>query len=258
MPRAKERPTLLVFTRGAERETRRRRLLPPRLASLELALHHRCLEATLTAGRTAGCALAMSSPCRSTHEDVIRLPQRHGTFGDRLRAAMRQAHALGTGPVLVVGTDTPRLEARHLRTAIDRLEAEPDSVVVGPAPDGGIYLLASHRPLDGILAGVPWRRRDTIDSLLAALAAAGLRVCLLEPLADLDRPQDLARWASGRAVGIAGIDSITGFAREWLPIVELVRRALLALRRLAVPAVIGRTQGCVVALPTGRAPPRFL
>ena len=165
---------------------------------------------------------------------------------------MRQAYALGGGPVLVVGTDTPGLEARHLRTAIDRLEAEPDSVVVGPASDGGIYLLASHRPLDGILAGVPWRRRDTIDSLLAALAAAGLRVCLLEPLADLDRPQDLARWASGRAVGFAGI------ARDWLPIVELVRRALLALRRLAVPVVIGQTQGCVVALPTGRAPPRFL
>lgn len=213
-------------------------------------MHHRCLEATLAAGRTAGCAIAVSSPSRSTHDDVIRLPQRHGTFGDRLRAAMRQAYALGTGPVLVVGTDTPGLEARHLRTAIDRLEAEPDSVVVGPSPDGGIYLLASHQPLDGILAGVPWRRRDTIDSLLAALAAAGLRVCLLEPLADLDRPQDLARWASRRT---AGIDSI-----EWLPIVELVRRALLALRRLAVPDAIGRTHGCVVALPTGRAPPSFL
>ena len=184
----------------------------------------------------------------SNRDDVVRLLQCDGSFGDRLRTAMRQAYALGTGPLIVVGTDTPGLAERHLRAAVDRLETAPDTVVVGPAPDGGIYLLASHRPLDGILAGVPWRRRETIDSLLAALTAAGLRVCLLEPLADLDRPQDLARWASGRAAGIA---------REWLSLVGLVRRALLALGRLAVPAVLGRTHRCVVALPAGRAPPRF-
>ncbi len=118
-------------------------------------------------------------------------------------------------------------------------------MVVGPSPDGGIYLLASCRPLDRILARVPWRRRQTIDALLAALAAAGLPVSLLEPLADLDRPQDLARWASRGAAG------------DWVPLVALVRRVLAALGRVVVPAAIGHPRRLAVALPTGRAPPRL-
>lgn len=252
MATAEKRPTLLVFTRGAERETRRRRLLPARLAPIELALHRRCVDAILSAGRDAGCAIAVSSPlpwnppATGQTDDIHRLPQRGGGFGARLRGAMRRAHALTTGPVLVVGTDTPGLEADHLRRAIERLEDDPDSVVVGPAPDGGIYLLASRRPLDEVLLAVPWRRRETTDALLAALAAAGLQVDLLEPLADLDRPQDLARWLS-RSVGAC-----------WRPLVARVRAALEELCRLAVPRVLGRPHRCATALPAGRAPPGLL
>ena len=245
-----ERPTLLIFTRGADSETRRRRLLPQRLAAVERAVHQRCVDATVAAGRAAGCAIAVSSPAGSAAGGAAsgchRLPQRGRGFGARLRAAMRQVHALSSGPVVVVGTDTPGLAATHLRAAIDRLEREPDSVVVGPAPDGGIYLLASRRPLDEILADVPWRRRETIDQLLAALAAAGLEVTLLEPLADLDRPQDLARWASRSA------------DEGWDALIDLVRRALAALARLAVPAELGRPRGLATVLPAGRAPPLSL
>lgn len=253
MRNVNSRPTLLVFTRGAERETRRRRLLPARWAPVELAFHHRCLEATLAAGREAGCALAVSQPVHrapvTDRRDVRRLPQSGRAFGERLRAAVRHAGDESAGPLLVVGTDTPGLAAGHLRAAIERLEREPSSVVLGPAPDGGIYLLATCRPLDEVLAGVAWRRRDTADSLRAALAEAGIRVTLLEPLADLDRPQDLARWVSLVWRDLAG---------GWSALIARVREALAALSRLAAPAALGRPRDLATALPGGRAPPSRL
>ena len=245
MSESTNRSTLLVFTRGAECETRRRRLLPARLAALEVALHHRCLDSALAAGREAGCSIAVSSPVPlSAKTGVHHVPQEGVGIGHRLRTALARTRREAEGPVIVVGTDVPGLGCGHLRDAIARLEEDPQSVVLGPSPDGGFYLLATRQPLDEVLSGVSWHRPETLESLLGALARAGIRVSLLEPLLDLDRPQDLAYWASRTAT--SGL---------WHKIVALLRRALAALGRPAIPAVLGRPRTPEAVLPSGRAPP---
>lgn len=236
-------PTLLVFTLGADRERARRRLLPGRLGSWELALHRACLEAVLAAGRANGCRLRVCAPQRlQLADDAEQLPQDGPDFGRRLRRAVARQRPSAGRPLVLVGSDVPGLAASHVAEALTRLRNDPRRLVIGPSPDGGFYLLASARPLDGLLAAVAWQRTDTLASLLAAARAAGVRVSLLAPLADLDRAADLARWLRHRHES----------AVPWrASLLALLRR----LRRPPLPVTLGRPLPCRVPVRSGRGPP---
>lgn len=201
----RRRPTLLVFTLGPEGDCERRPLLPSRLREIERDLRATCTAAALEAGRSCGFRLEVASRRGPADGDVRRVDQRGATFGERLVSTLAGAWERNPdGPVVLVGGDIPRLSGRHLRRAVAQLEADRDAVVVGPSPDGGFYLLATARPLNGVLEHVRWCRPTTRDDLVRALAGSGRTIHLLEPLADLDRPDDLAALlASGWSRGAA-------------------------------------------------------
>lgn len=197
-----DRPTLLVFTLGARWESRRRQLLPAALSSLEDRLHQACLEETLAAGRAAGCRLEVSSPLAiDLPEDVHRRPQHGADFGSRLAGALGETLTDRGGAVVLVGSDVPDLGARHVGRVLEILDEDSERVVIGPSPDGGIYLLAVARPLDVDLSRIRWRCRETLRSLERALAKEGREVVMLPPLADLDQRVDLERWLATAAAG---------------------------------------------------------
>jgi molybdopterin-guanine dinucleotide biosynthesis protein A len=186
-------PTLLVFTLGAAGEARRHPLLPEALRQAEIGLRQDCFEAVLRAGREAGCRVVVSSPAAPS-EPVAWIHQAGTTFEERLQGALSAAFEATAGPVVLVGSDTPGLDARIVRQALAALEGDADRVVIGPSPDGGFYLLAAGRPLGDAFASVRWCGRETLRTLRAALERAERPVTLLAPLADLDRPADLERW----------------------------------------------------------------
>lgn len=248
------RSTLLVFTLGARAEGRRRRLLPPRLRSREEALYDACLDEALAAGRGAGCRLEVSSPgVFDLPADVGRRPQTSGCFGERLAAAFDAAGPSPEEPVVAVGTDTPGLRPEHVARALGLL-GDPagrgacgDRVVVGPSPDGGLYLLAASRPLGELLRRVPWRRSRTLAALRRTLVRAGLEVELLPPLADLDRPADLEGWlARGDAA-----PSDPALRR----LAATLARLLAALRRPLLPTPSPGLRPAPVPVRSGRSPP---
>ncbi len=249
------RPALLVFTRGADAEGHRRRLLPRRFGDRERELYRLCLDEALAAARGAGCRLAVSSPAPlALPEDAQPIPQRGTGFGERLAGAfdeaLRPAGDGGPGALVAVGTDTPGLRPAHVEQALALLGNGPGAerrVVVGPSPDGGLYLLAARCPLGSLIRRVSWCRKGTLASLLATLRAAGLAVELLEPLADLDRPADLERWIARRAAGREG------------PLARLAAalgRLLAALRRPAALSPPVRPHLAFLPVPGGRSPPR--
>lgn len=241
-----QRPTLLIFTLGAPAEARRRALLPRPLQALEVAFRRSCLELILALGRACGCRLEVSSPHPVAQDDDVRVTRQRGSgFGSRFRRALRQAFSRPeAGPVLAVGTDVPGLESRHLQTALDLLDEDPQRVVLGPCPDGGFYLLAAARPLEDALAQTSWCRASTMGSLIQALEERGRPVVLLSPLTDLDRPADLERWLASEASRLCA-----------LGILPVVRALLASHRRPPVPLRLARTQQRPRGLVRGRAPP---
>lgn len=242
-------PTLLVFTLGDARESRRRQLLPPARGALERRLYRACLDAALDAGRAAGCRLAVSSPSKvEVPADVGRHGQRGRSFGRRLRNALADSLARGSGPTVLVGTDVPGLEPVHVRRALEALGEDPEQVVLGPSPDGGFYLLAAARPLDEARAAARWCCRRTLRSLVRALRRQGRRVVLLPALVDLDRRADLERW-------LASANRWRPLAAAWRRLVERLVEILAEIRRSVTFAPEPRLLPVAARVPPLRGPP---
>jgi Uncharacterized protein conserved in bacteria (DUF2064) len=119
--------------------------------------------------------------------EARRLRQRGEDFGERLRNAFADARALGYETIVVVPGDVPGLGLPQLRRAFDLLRDRP--VVLGPSPDGGVYLLGCRGPAEHVLSGVRWQTGFVLHDLLARAGAAPL----LPALGDLDCASDLPR-----------------------------------------------------------------
>lgn len=246
MVRDHSHPTLLVFTLGPECEQSRRRLLPGPLRSAEAQLHRQGLERALTAGRSAGFRIVVSSPETLDLPPGIEQIEQHGSgFADRLRRAIRALlEGLDGAPLVVVGTDAPDLSEQHLLSALSHLETSPEGVVLGPAHDGGFYLLATRAEIDDELTRVRWCSRKTRHSLELALHESGRPVRLLRPLRDLDRYADVELWLLNRASGIP-----LSWLRRWLS------SLLAAWRRPPAPSAILRPSQALIPAPAVRGPP---
>lgn len=157
-------------------------------------------------GRLAAAARApelTAALCRSTTT-----PQRGAGFGARIVAAHTDtAHRFPGRPTLVLGLDTPQIDAGLLTESLARL-ARADAVL-GPATDGGWWALGLREPRNAaLIEHVRMSRDDTGELTLRALRAAGLSVELLPELRDVDTADDammVARLApNGRFAAAVG------------------------------------------------------
>jgi 2-phospho-L-lactate guanylyltransferase (CobY/MobA/RfbA family) len=115
------------------------------------------------------------------------LRQRGQDFGERLRNAFADAAALGYETIVIVPGDVPGLGLPQLRRAFELLRERP--VVLGPSPDGGVYLLGCRGRYEHVLEGVRWQTAFVLHDLLARAGTAPL----LPALGDLDSASDLPR-----------------------------------------------------------------
>ena len=165
---------------------------------------------------------------------VDAVPQRGADLGARLYGALADAAAGHPRGVAAVGSDHPALPLARVRQAFAHLDDGAD-VVLGPAGDGGYYLVALaagavHRRL---FADVPWSTAGVLAASVARCRELGLRLELLPPGDDVDEPADLGRLAAAlAAVG----DGAGGGAVADCP---RTRRLLAAWGRLPVAAGVG-------------------
>jgi uncharacterized protein len=119
------------------------------------------------------------------------LPQVDGSLGDRLAGAFRAVFAEHDGPAVLVGVDTPQLSRAHADAALDDLRDGID-VTVGPAADGGYYLIGVREPNDGLfdLPAELWGGSEVLVRTLEAAGRAGLSVAMLRSERDLDDEAD--------------------------------------------------------------------
>ncbi len=125
-------------------------------------------------------------------------PQAEGDLGDRMRDAFNALLADGSSAVLI-GTDSPGLSPRILGDAFEALDTA--DLVLGPATDGGYYLIGLRRPAPALFERMPWGTAAVREETLARAARLGLRVRLLEELDDVDEPADLPVWYRALSAG---------------------------------------------------------
>jgi uncharacterized protein len=200
-------PVLIIFSRYPEAGRSKTRLIPALGASGAARLHEDMTRHTL---RTAA-ELVRDYPVRvEVHfaggdEGSMRrvfggdFPYRRqvaGDLGHKMRTALKGALRTGSSRAMVIGTDCPDLTAARLRQAFEALETR--ELVLGPAQDGGYYLIGCRRVWPELFADIPWGTEHVLALTLAAARGAGLTPHVLEPLPDVDRPEDLHVWEAAR------------------------------------------------------------
>jgi rSAM/selenodomain-associated transferase 1 len=207
---------VLVFVRAPEMGRVKTRLAVEIGADAALRVYRRLAEHTLAEAR----ALAADASVRVhfTPADAgaaVRawlgagaeyLPQADADLGGRMRAAFAEAFAAGFRRVVIIGSDLPALSASVVRQAFARLETH--TVVLGPARDGGYYLLGMREMVGAVFEGVPWSTPVVLERTMEILREIGITPALLETLADVDEADDLpegwAEWARGGDSGRVG------------------------------------------------------
>ena len=184
-------PRIALFTRYPRAGEAKTRLIPA-IGPEDAARVHRVLvERTIATIRASGLPFAVwytGAPREAfaqwLGEDVDLVEQGNGDLGARL--------ARVPAPAILLGADIPALGARHLEQAAGALRRN-DSVV-GPARDGGYYLLGYSEECPALFTDMAWGTDKVFEATLRRLAAAGRTFALLETLDDCDRPADLAHW----------------------------------------------------------------
>ncbi len=194
---------LILFARFPEPGRVKTRLMPALGAEGAARVHRRLVLRTL---RTAEAACRKCQAEFEVHFDGARAeamhhwlgdgcrcrPQAEGDLGQRLARAFDESFDAGSPATVIIGGDCPGLTPEILATAFETLARNP--VVLGPATDGGYYLVGLVRAMPELFRGISWGGDRVLAESLEILKAGGMTPGLLPPLDDIDRPADLEVW----------------------------------------------------------------
>ena len=115
-------------------------------------------------------------------------------LGERMAHAFARSFESGMEKVVLIGTDCPTLQSHHLHEAFEALTHS--DLVLGPATDGGYYLIGMKCRSDYLFAGIAWSTAEVLAQTLAVATAHGLHFTLLDELSDIDTQEDWERYTS--------------------------------------------------------------
>ncbi len=195
---------LVIFAKAPVPGQVKTRLCPPLTPDEAATLHGSFVLDTLERTKTAvtkfhlpmdrflACAPA------AAHVFFKIMEERHGVqlmdqVGDNLGVRMAQVFSTifsrGYKQVLIVGTDVPTLPLTHYQQALSLL-TEHD-LVLGPAQDGGYYLIGLTRPQPDLFRNMPWSTERVLSLTRQKADALGLKTALLSTWRDIDTIDDL-------------------------------------------------------------------
>ena len=196
------KPAVVLFTKYPEPGKAKTRMIPV-LGEAAAAELQRAMTAHLIdtlrpnidllvrfTGRDAAAMTQLFGPSRYE-------PQGDGDLGQRLQRAASETLAEGRDQVIIIGADCPGVTPATLHGASALLRRY--DTVLGPARDGGYYLVGLKQPQPALFNGIDWGTDAVLQQTLDAANAAGLSVALLPVMDDVDRPEDLPVWDTVRA-----------------------------------------------------------
>ncbi|MDE2757421.1 MAG: TIGR04282 family arsenosugar biosynthesis glycosyltransferase [Acidobacteriota bacterium] len=200
-----DRTSLNIFAKAPVLGTVKTRMSPPLSPAQCLRLHRALLDHTLARMRPLVASGVEASLCLTgtlqealEHAEQMEVRgfgvevQRGANLGERLSHALTTRFSQGYSRVIFVGTDCPGLGPNTVRDAIRALNRQ--EVVIGPAQDGGYYLIGFAACLPQILQGIPWGTPAVYATTLDRLRRREVRWKSLERQADLDTFGDLKQF----------------------------------------------------------------
>lgn len=202
-PHCQENERLIIFTRypapgkvksrliptlGAQGAADLQRLMTEHIVRRSRALQQ-CREVALGVRYDGATQRLMR---RWLGKDLSYEAQGPGSLGDRMLSAFAETFETGAASAIIVGSDCPELNGDVIAEAFESLKA--CDLVLGPATDGGYYLIGLRRHCPPVLGDIAWGTEWVLEQTLRIAKEYGLTTKLLKPLHDVDRPEDISVW----------------------------------------------------------------
>ena len=184
-------PRLSIFARLPVPGKVKTRLIPALGEEGSARLYARLLAHTVDVARESGLDFEL----RVTGGEISAFHQLFGpevTVVDQGEGDLGARMARVPPPALLIGSDCPGLTVPVLKAAAGALES--GRVVLGPATDGGYYLIGFSEPVPFLFADMEWSTSAVFPETLRRLVERGLGPSVMPELADIDTPEDLALW----------------------------------------------------------------
>ncbi len=203
-PRSRADAALIIFAKAPIPGHVKTRLCPPLTEDEAATLHGSFVLDTLERARTAAVKLKLPmdrfvacSPSSALvffkimeeRQGVQLIDQEGEDLGARMSRAFETMFAQGYQRVLIVGTDVPTLPPDHYRQALQHLQQH--DLVLGPAVDGGYYLIGLRKAAPALFADIPWSSDRVLALTHERAERAGLSRMELPPWRDVDTIDDL-------------------------------------------------------------------
>ncbi|MFA5189628.1 MAG: TIGR04283 family arsenosugar biosynthesis glycosyltransferase [Verrucomicrobiia bacterium] len=198
-----KRQRLILFARYPVAGRVKTRLIPALGPEGAAALHRRLVLRTLRAAEAWRMAADADLEIRfdGGSEEAMRhwlgdgwrcRPQGEGDLGERMARAFADSFREDCESTVLIGSDCPALSHESLAAAFAGLSR--NRVVLGPATDGGYYLVGMTQSIPELFRGVEWGTETVLKETLRILERLALQPFLLERRDDVDRPEDLISW----------------------------------------------------------------
>jgi len=194
------RERLIVFTRYPEPGKAKTRLIPALGSEGAADLHRRMTEYTLATVKQlqqvhsltvqvwfAGGDLTQMQTWLGS--DLLYQLQPEGNLGDRMTQAFQSAFNNYVDTAIIIGTDCPNLTDTILAQAF--VELQQNDVVLGPATDGGYYLIGLRQFVPELFEAIAWSTERVFQQTVDIASKLNLSLTCLPTLTDVDRPEDL-------------------------------------------------------------------
>ncbi|MBW4518550.1 MAG: TIGR04283 family arsenosugar biosynthesis glycosyltransferase [Scytolyngbya sp. HA4215-MV1] len=196
---------LIIFARYPEPGQAKTRLIPALGAEGAAVLYRQMAEHLLVQVQTLQFAYPACVEVRFAGgnrdlmqrwlgKDLMYTVQGEGDLGDRMARSFQSAFHSGVHHAVTIGTDCPGLNAESMAQAFRALDQH--DLVLGPAIDGGYYLIGLRRFIPELFQGIAWSTAAVLQQTVAIAQSLNLSIAYLPPLSDVDRPEDLAVWYS--------------------------------------------------------------
>lgn len=184
-------PLISIFCRWPTPGEAKTRLIPGFGPEGAAAIYTKLLAHTVEVAKASGIAFELrvsGAPPEQFHkalgEELNIVDQGGGDLSDKLSRV--------PAPAIVIGSDCPGLSPAVLIAARDTLLTDP--MVIGPASDGGYYLLGYNQPADFAFADMEWSTDTVFAETLKRFASQGIKPAVLAELSDVDTAADLDAW----------------------------------------------------------------